>query len=251
MFLLKKILSSLILPPGGPVTLALFGLWLARRHPRSGHALIGVALTTLLLLSMPWVANDLSARLADTAPISPEQLARAQAIVVLGGGNTHGALEYGGGDTVSELELVRLRYAARLAKGSGLPVAIAGGAPRGGEPESEVMRAALATDFGVPTRWIETSSRDTAENAANLAPQLHAAGIERIALVTHVWHMPRARTLFERHGFEVLAAPTGFTAASSGHWIYRWLPEADALRQSSYALHEWLGRSYYLLTSAR
>ena len=34
MFLLKKILTALILPPTGPVLLALFGLWLSRRKNR-------------------------------------------------------------------------------------------------------------------------------------------------------------------------------------------------------------------------
>jgi hypothetical protein len=38
MFLLKKILTALILPPTGPVLLALFGLWLSRRKSRTQRA---------------------------------------------------------------------------------------------------------------------------------------------------------------------------------------------------------------------
>jgi uncharacterized SAM-binding protein YcdF (DUF218 family) len=245
MFLLKKTLTALILPPLGPLLLAFFGLWLTQRHPRIGRWLIGAGLVSLTLFSTPWTANFLMAGLIDTPPISTQDLARAQAIVTLGGGNYHGAIEYGG-ETVSDIELERLRYTARLAKASGLPVAISGGTSRsGGEAESITMRTALATDFGVATRWVETTSVDTIQNAANLAPILKQAGIQRIALVTHVWHMPRARKLFEQQGFEVLPAPTGFTSAGPEAGIVdAWLPNADALFSTQIALHEWLGLLY-------
>lgn len=240
MFLLKKILTALVLPPAGPLLLAMFGLWLARRRPRVGHGLIALGIGSLLLLSTPWIANRLLHSLEVAPPIATEQLARAQAIVILGGGNNFAAPEYGG-DTVKDMTLERLRYGARLARASGLPVAVTGGAPWGGRPEGETMREALTTDFAVATRWTETESRDTAENAANLAPILKQAGIARIALVTHAWHMPRARELFERQGLEVVPAPTGFTTDGPS-LTHRWLPGAESLRTSRLALHEWLGR---------
>lgn len=240
MFLLKKLLAALVLPPTSPLLLALVGLWLTRRRPRAGHALIAVGIGSLLLLSTPWVANRLLSSLEDSPPITREDLGRAEAVVILGAGSYYGAPEYGG-DTVNELALERLRYGARLARTSSLPVAVTGGAPLGGRPEAESMAEALATDFGVGVRWMETESRDTAENAAFLAPMLKDAGIQRIALVTHAWHMPRARELFERNGMEVLPAPTRFTTSSPGA-LGPGLPSASGLRTSYFALHEWLGR---------
>lgn len=239
MFLLKKLLAALVLPPTSLLLLALVGLWLARRRPRAGHAVIAIAVGSLLLLSTPWVANGLLSSLEGSPPITREELGRAEAIVILGAGTYHDAPEYGG-DTVNELALERLRYGARLARVSGLPVAVTGGAPGGGRPEGESMREALEDDFGVSVRWMETESRDTAENAAFLAPMLKDAGIRRIALVTHAWHMPRARELFERNGMEVLPAPTHFTTSSPGAYG-PWLPSASGLRMSYFALHEWLG----------
>ena len=103
------------------------------------------------------------------------------------------------------------------------------------------MAEALEIDFGVRVRWTETESRDTAENAAFLAPMLKDAGIRRVALVTHAWHMPRARELFERNGMEVLTALTRFTTRSPGT-LGPGLPSASGLRTSYFALHEWLGR---------
>ncbi len=236
MFLLKKFLAAIVLPPLGPVLLALFGLWLARRRPKPGHTLIALGLGALLLLSMPWTANALLRGLENTPPIAPDDLAEVQAIVILAGGKFRDAPEYGS-DTVNAFTLERLRYGARLARESGLPVAVAGGAPGGGIPEGELMREALATDFGVTARWVETRSRDTAENAEFLVPPLKDASVGRIALVTHAWHMRRARAAFEKYGLEVVPAPTSFQSEGRN----RWLPSISDLRRSRIALHEWLG----------
>lgn len=239
MFLLKKILSALILPPISLLLLALFGLWLARRRPRLGSALAALSLCTLLALATPWVANELLRSLQVAPPPTQAELAEAEAIVILGGGLYRNAPEYGG-DVVNNVGLERLRYGARLARQTGLPVAITGGAPSGGTPEAEVMREAMENDFRVAVRWIESESLDTRENASLLAPQLKAAGITRIALVTHAWHMRRARSLFEQQGLAVLPAATGFAPVLRGE-IIQLLPGASALRRSQVALHEWLG----------
>lgn len=239
MFLLKKIVASLVLPPTGPLLLVFFGLWLARQRPRTGRWVVASATGLLLLLSVPWVSQSLLRGLEDAGPIAPAALAQAQAIVILGGGTYHSAPEYGG-DTVSSPGLERLRYGARLARSSGLPVAVVGGIVASGRPEGEAMREALATDFGITARWVEVESRDTVENAALLAPILKEAGISRIALVTHAWHMRRSRGQFEHNGFEVLPAPTGFSTAPQDS-LFNWLPSGSAIRSSQIALHEWLG----------
>lgn len=243
MFLLKKILSAFVLPPASPLLLAAFGLWLARSRPRLGHGLVAVGLGSLWLLSTPWVADQFLLTLQRDPPITGAALKGAQAIVVLGAGSYRDAPEYGG-DTVNELALERLRYGARLARASGLPLAVTGGAPSGGQPEGESMRQALAADFGIKARWIETTSRDTAENAALLSAILRKDGITRIALVTHVWHIPRSRLLFEHQGMVVLPAPTRFVDEGPegvDSAVADWLPSTRALRNSYWAAHEWLG----------
>ena len=91
---------------------------------------------------------------------------------------------------------------------------------------------------------INLPAGDVAALLANLRyrlePRLKAAGIERIALVTHAWHMVRATRDFERAGLQVLPAPTGFKGGQARK-LYRLLPRASALADSSLALHEWLG----------
>lgn len=239
MFFLKKLIAALLLPPMGPILLALCGLWLARRHPRLGRGLTLVALLGLAALSLPPVAGSLMRSLEKYPPIDAQGRARAQAIVILGGGNNHNAPEYGG-DTVGRATLERVRYGIHLQRTTGLPLLVTGGRPYGGRPEAAVMREAIERDFKGRVRWAESESRDTIENAEFSARLLKQSGIARIALVSHNWHLLRAVELFERQGLEVVPAPTGFHAAPPSR-LANLLPSANALGVSATALHEWLG----------
>ena len=145
------------------------------------------------------------------------------------------------GDTVGYGTLERLRYGARLARQSRLPLLVTGGAPFGGRPEAEAMRETLEQDFGIKVRWVEAASRDTAENASLSAPMLKAAGITRIALVSHGWHLPRAIPLFEKQGLEVTPAPMAFSTGSPS-LFEDLLPRS--MTQSRRALNEYLGQIY-------
>ena len=246
MFILKKLISAMILPPFSLFLLALVGLCLMRRWQRLGRSLMAGSLLMLMLLSVPLVGKRLLRTLEDVPPLPPaaaltqQSLASAQAIVVLAGGSYPDAAEYGG-DTVNSFSLQRVRYAARLQRASGLPLLVSGGAPFGGRPEAESMSQVLSEELGTPPRWVEAASRDTAENALYSARLLHQAGITRIALVTHAWHMPRSRELFEAQGLTVIAAPTGY--ANDAHALLEdLLPHPAALTEGSFAAHEWLGR---------
>jgi len=239
MFHFKKFLSTLVLPPVGLILLAFFGLWLTRRHPRIGRGIAAVALLALVALSLPPVADALMHGLQREPPISAQTLARAQAIVILGGGVYWGAPEYGG-DTVGHWTLERVRYGVQLQRRSGLPILVTGGAPYGGRTEAETMKEVIERDFQGRVAWVETASRDTSENAAYSASLLKAAAISRICLVSQSWHLLRAVELFERQGLEVLPAPTGFSTLAPSPFA-RALPSAASLETSSDAVHEWLG----------
>ena len=230
MLYLKK-LSALALPPFGLILLALVGLWLARKHPRAGRGVALVALLSLATLSLPPAADALMHSLETYPPISAQELARAQAIVILGAGTYFAAPEYGG-DTVNRWSLERVRYGVYLQRRSGLPILVTGGAVYGGRPEAEAMKDTIERDFQGRVKWVENASRDTAENAAYSASLLKRAGVARIALVSHGWHLPRAAELFERQGLEVLAAPTGFTTSSPSAFAQA-LPSAESLERSS------------------
>src|SRR5205085_430377 len=112
--------------------------------------------------------------------------------------------------------------------------------------KADAMAAALRDDFGIPVKWVEGKSANTAENAAFSAALLRPDAVRRVLLVTDAMHMARSRTAFQRAGLDVVAAPTLFfshvplTPAS-------FLPSAEGLRQSWYATYELVGIAWYRL----
>lgn len=236
---LKSLLRTLILPPAGPLILALAGaLLLARRAGgtarRVAWTFLVAGLALLWALSTPAVAEALS-RLAVRYPaLDPSQPVNAQAIVILGGSEVFSdAPEYGGAAVGLEL-LGRVSYGAYLARRSGLPVLVSG------VDEALPMSTVLARDFGIRARWVEDRSRDTFENARFSARLLEPQGVRRILLVTSADHEWRAAHEFASAGFTVEPAPVS-TWAPRTHGPAYYTPEAHALLQSSSAVYEILG----------
>ncbi|KAB2966173.1 YdcF family protein [Zoogloea sp.] len=259
MFLLKKILSTLVLPPFGPLLIILAGLVLGRRHPRTGRLLAGTGLVVSILLMTPASVGLLLADLENYPPITDDALAQADAIVILAGGMRSHAPEFGEG-TVNSRTLERIRYGARLAHKSGLPVLVSGGAPLGRTAEAEWMKVSLQEDFGVAVRWVEDRSLDTQDNARFSARILQPEGYRRIALVTHAAHMRRAEAWFRSAGFEVLPAPTAYltdpradgpddTGLGATSRFLQAAPSMSAAYAGWYAIHEWLGLLAFRLNS--
>lgn len=244
------LLKACVLPPGGNLFAIVVSLCVPRRRRWLRGGLFAAALLSLWLCCTPWFAALLAAGLESYPALERTGSHGAGAIVVLGGGRDGRAREYEGRDTLRADTLVRVRYGAVLAREFGLPLAVAGGTVFDSNTRAvgAIMADVLEQEFRVPVDWIETSSRNTAENAANLAEMLP---VKRIILVTHASHMRRAVAVFERAGFTVVPAPTGFihgTASDSG-WldIFSWLPSASALGATRAVLHEWLGLAYYAL----
>jgi len=247
LFWLKKAIAVLVLPPLLPLLPIALGLLLLGRRRRLGLALAwgGVALNLLLVhpVSVGWLLHGLEAERA----LDARATRGAQAIVILGAGKRTFAPEFGG-ETVNRLALERLRYGARLARETGLPVLVTGGAPTGEAAEATLMEDALRRDFGVAVRWRETASRDTRQNAQFSAVQLRAAGVERILLVTHAAHMRRAQTEFEAQSLTVIPAPTAWLGSrEDGDRVINLLPSQHSAYAGWYALHEWLGLLAYRL----
>ncbi|MCU0805347.1 MAG: YdcF family protein [Burkholderiales bacterium] len=239
LFFLRKAATALMLPPVGPLLLSVVGLLLSRRAPRLGRTLAWTGVLALLALSFHPVADALLVAASHTAPLDAKEAAKAQAIVIISGGVRRDAPEYGG-DTVGRLSLERVRYGAKVAKETGLPVLVTGGVVHEGRPEAELMKEALEREFAVPVRWTEIESRNTRENAQRSAAMLRAAGVTRIVLVAHAFDIPRARGEFEAAGLAVVPAPT-LIPDLRFEWPRSLVPGMSALLGSYYALYELLG----------
>jgi len=244
-WLITRTIAALLEPLGIVLIILVIATAVAWWRPLAAWRPVLLAFIVLYPLSTQFVADHLLWWL-EPAPRDPVADTSGQAIVVLGGGTYFSAPEYGA-DTVRPNVLARLRYAAHLHRALGKPVLASGGAPEGNPvPEAQLLRQVLQQDFKVPVQWIEERSRNTFENALRSSEILKAAGIERIYLVTHSWHMRRARIAFEHAGFTVIPAPTGF-ATRYRLTVIDFLPDAGALRDSGIFFREGVGIGWYYL----
>jgi len=250
-WLITNALTALLLPPTIFIVFAISGLLIARRYRYLGRTVMVVSVMSLLALSTDagsaWLIRPLEQQSPQAKLIEKN---KSQAIVVLGGGRARVASGQGDYDQVGPITLMRLRAAARLQRQTHVPLLVSGGAPDGqGESEAVLMARSLKDDFGVEARWVESDSINTNQNAILSAQLLRQENIQQIFLVTDAIHMPRARWAFEHAGLRVVSVPSQFVA-SDDFQLARFIPNAQSLKNSHYAIHEWLGLLVYRLRYA-
>jgi uncharacterized SAM-binding protein YcdF (DUF218 family) len=207
----------------------------------------------MFIMSVPWAARLMFDNLQTFPVLPPAALEKAvagspMAIVILSAGQRAHADEFGDAfhnESLDALSLERVRYGAFLARKTGLPILVSGGLPfPGGVSLAELMARTLQIDYGIRPKWLEARSINTAENASLSTDILRRAGIGRILLVTHAWHMKRAFAAFAANGLAVTAAPTVFYLPGRDPRD-AWIPTLGTLRMSGYALHEIVGSLWY------
>ena len=248
-FLLSKLVAAWLLPPAVMLLGVAAGLALRTVRRRAGNLVVAASLLTLFLATLDPVAHLLLRGLDHYPALGPDRLEahRPGAVVVLSGGRTRHAREYGG-ETVDAHTLERLRYGVRVYRATGLPLLFSGGnvTEDDGLSTAFLMKEAAVDDFRVPVVWLEEESRNTWENALYTARLLDQEGVRRVVLVTHGYHMPRAMACFEAVGLSPLAAPVG-VMSSYEPALFDWIPSSAALRASWRALHEYVGLAWYEL----
>lgn len=221
----KPYLTALLLPPVPFLLLALVGARVMLTRRNWGWLLIILSVLGLWFGSTMVVGRWLE-RYALHAPTALRtariEALRAQnrkapqaAIVVVGAGMEPLAPEYGmSGLRPQSLE--RLRYGLWLSRETGIPVAYSGRPAWGqsaGSNEAETAARIAAQDFQRPLRWTPSEAKDTRSSVAQTLPLLRHAGVRHVLLVTHAWHVPRARRIFEEaaqgSGITIEAAPIG------------------------------------------
>lgn len=241
----KPLLTMMVLPPGGLLLILGLALILARKHRRLAWTLVATASVLLWILSSHAAGYGLNRWLLPQYPaVSAADLKQAKAIVVLGGGVNLYAPEYAE-PVMGPFALARLHYGAFLKRQTGLPMLFAGGKGWGASAEqasseAEVAAATLRRDTGMQIEWLDTTSRDTKENANKAFEILAPLDKKRILLVTNAWHMARSVKQFERAGFTVIPAPMGFIQPPQTP-LFDYLPSAGGLGATQLIFKEWLG----------
>lgn len=252
---LKPLLAALLLPPLPFLLLMLFGARLLAWRRWFGRTVLLLGLALVWLSATQGTGRWLQAvALPPPAPLDEAQVAALKppkaepspttAILVLGSGRVPRAPEFGVAD-LNAASLERLRYGVHLARATGHPLAFSGGVGwaqrrEAGLSEAEIAQRIAERDFLRPVKWIEGDSRDTLENAIFSIRVLKAAGVNRVVLVTHAWHMPRARRHFERiaaGAMEIVPAPMGYFVPADQP-LLDWLPTSVGFEQVRHVLRE-------------
>ena len=251
----KPIVTALLLPPVPFLLSILIGARLLLPRRGWGWLVIVLSVTGLWLTASSGFGRFMQGALLSVpsalsrdriAELKADPKARASmAIVVLGGGREKLAPEYGVANLDAEA-LARLRYGLWLSRETGIPVAFSGGtgwAQSAGMSEAEVASRIAAQDFGRPLKWVEAESRDTRENAARTMALLKKSEVSRLLLVTHGWHMQRARRAFEQSAggaVTVEPAPMGLAVHDESRFLSA-LPSPHGFARNRNVLREWLG----------
>jgi uncharacterized SAM-binding protein YcdF (DUF218 family) len=240
MFLVKKIVGGLLTPPLIALALAVVGcMFYAVRRRRAAAAFVLAGVAVAYVSSLDAVGLALLAPLElRYPPLAPSMdLANVRYVVVLGSSyRPHdsvpvtAALDYVG--------LMRIVEGVRLAKRLDAARLVVSG---GGATGSAVGYAALARDLGISSDAIvlNETSLDTGDEARQVA---RLVGAEPFLLVTSANHMPRAVRLMERAGAHPIPAPTDQRVGASAKPVWATLlPDAEGLRDTQTAVHEYLG----------
>lgn len=245
MFLLSKLLPLFVLPLGVSLMLITWGILRQKRRP----ALMGLLI--LFIASQPFVGRFL-VRAAEGWAERPAvaSLANADAIVVLSAGRRTAP----GPDQANEWNDANRFFAGvELYKAGKAPLLVFTAAERDavGRSEGDVL-SAVARSLGVPAEamLITGDVLNTADEARETMATLTAKGTasKRILLVTSAFHMPRAREVFTREGFDVTPFPVDFWFSADHRMSpLDFFPSVGALSQTHTALREFYGRAYYWL----
>jgi uncharacterized SAM-binding protein YcdF (DUF218 family) len=244
---LIKLVTVLVLPLGWVMLLGLLAvllLWRGRR--RAALRLLGVQLGVLWVCAMPWTSHQVGAWLESAYPrVALQDTPEADVAVVLGGavrvvGDPPSENLTGSSDRV--LRAARLwrlhKLRAVLAVGGNQPWRV------GGAPEAQLIRD-LLVEWGVPFDAILTEplSQTTRQNAQEAARIIRRQGWRSVLLVTSAAHMPRAVEAFAREGITVIPSATNYQVAGPlPPSLLNFLPDGEALMDTSRAVHELIGR---------
>jgi len=251
MFILKKIISSFLMPlPLGFLIclIGLFLLWFTKKQ-KTGKGFVTAGIFLMLLLSYSAISDQLirplerkyepdNIQLQNQIPA--EKRISIKFIVVLGGGHTSD-LKVPITSQLGEDSLVRLIEGIRLyRKFPAMKLILSGGSLFDPIPEAKVM-ADLAKDLGVKEKDIilESESQDTRDEAHLIKTIVHN---DQFFLVTSASHMPRSMAMFKKLGMNPIPAPTGHEVKDTQRFNpYSFFPGPGNILNSEKAIHEYLG----------
>ncbi len=221
-FILKKIISSMIMPLTFGLILTFIGLvFLYKNNLKKAKIYLTISFIWITTISYVPISNFLISPLETTykkLDVMPQDV---KYILLLGGDMENRAWE-----------LLRLHHLLPDAK-----IITSGYAGRGEIPEA-IKTANILHNIGIPKSSIiiYDKPKDTKEEAIKIKELIND---EKFVLITSAYHMPRAIALFKKEGLNPIPAPTDFKIKDSDKILST--PSGDNIKKSEIAIHEYIG----------
>ena len=241
MIYINKILPIIVSPLGLIIILLFFGVFRKRMLP----SLIGLII--LIILSLPIVSGQLIKLLEqDYRPTTPNEIARADTVIVLSGMVTliekNDGIHYEFSEAVDRIfagiNLLKIGKAQKIILTRGkLPWSV-------GVPEGEFLAEFIQSQGINPNRIllseIVQNTNDEAKAISRMLPKN-----SEVILVTSAFHMPRAVKVFQNQNLKVIPYAVDFRSSVKEINIIDFLPQASAFKDSNFYFREIIGRAYY------
>lgn len=231
--------------PIGSLVAALIGITIYLWYKKSRVWMV-LAVVTLLFygLSIPPVSTRLIQPLENRYIQRPVQEVQGDVIILLGGGARAGVPDVDGVGQVGEAAANRFLTAVRLQKMLHVPIILSGGAVLPGDAQEATIEQRMLLSLGVPQEMIflDTKSRNTAENARFSKALCAAHGWNHPIVVTSAFHMPRAMQFFQNEQLDVTAYPSDYRSSATERLTpFSFVPQSYELMSSCLALKEYVG----------
>ena len=248
---MSKILVLLTVPSIVVLLISLTGVaLLITRFERLGRSLLVIGSLLYAIIGISPLGYVLMLPLEERFTQWDSSLGAPTGLIVLGG-MINPYLSLARGEVALSDAAERVTAAVALARRyPGARVVFSGGSARPGGPSEAASAQTLFESLGISRDRIllETSSRNTAENAIFTKELLNPKPGERWLLVTSAAHMPRAMGVFRKADFLVEAYPVDWQTTGRSDLFSMFGTPADGLRLFDAAVHEWVGLLAYWIS---
>jgi uncharacterized SAM-binding protein YcdF (DUF218 family) len=242
LFLLKKIISALIMPLSIIIILLILAIIFYQYKKRFSYFCLIFATLLLTLSSFRPFSNLVMAPIESEYVAFTRSTAPVDYIIILGCSHTTDA-ELPATSELRICSLQRLLEAIRILRIHPEAQLITSGYAGHDEMSNAEKVKQAAMLLGVPENKIivESFPQDTEEEAELIAPR---ALEKNVVLVTNSDHMPRAIKYFQQQGINPIAAPAGKWTKGINDEMYwhDYVPKPKYLEQTTHAWYESLGR---------
>jgi len=245
-FIISKLLSFLL----KPILWILILLTSALIFKNKRKKLLYITLFVLYFFTNSFIADSIS-RIWEAAPKAISSLSNNYKYgIVLGGYSSYNTeveqinLNESGDRLISAIELYNLGKIEKIIISGGNGELI-----NNGMKEAEWSKEFLI-NMGVKKMDIllESSSKNTMENAQNTATLIENDLSKKSLLITSSLHMKRAKFCFNQNNFNIDCYPTDCTSYNGVlSFGYLFIPNVDALEKWETIIHELIGYIVYII----